>query len=204
MGTDATAFLEFWEGAPDLPVWGRAIDPGTIAWDVNGIESVVDGPVQIGRNYLLYGALAGVRAKSAPLVAPRGLPPTISWHTARRAFRRIHADDVPPEHLVGRNSVSHSEAERRVTRGTGRYGGPSRHGQFDCVTEEVYSASWLYLREVEASLAHHGMTVNEQNIFFASVIASMRLIESRLGPDRARLVFWFDTLEPTFAPADRG
>ena len=193
MGTDATVFLEFWDGPDDVPIWGPVEDFETVVWDIRGIESVVDGPVRVGRNAQLFGALSGIRSPLPSLVPPRGLPPTISRAVALRAFRHIRADDVPPE-VRDPDDVGHSEAERRIANGLAKFGGRLRHGQYDYVTEEVYSASWLYLREVEASLIHHGMTVDEQNVLFASVMASMRLIESRLGSDRTRLVFWFDTL----------
>ncbi len=108
------------------------------------------------------------------------------------AFHPICADDVPTEFAP--DAIRHSEAIRRVESGMARYGGQFCRGNYDFVTAGAFHASWMYVREIEAASAHHGIMSGGDNILFASALASMRLLESRLGPDRSRLVFWFDTM----------
>lgn len=46
-----------------------------------------DASIEIGRNYDLFGLMAGVRGTDAPLFPPRGLPEDVNVQTERDAER---------------------------------------------------------------------------------------------------------------------
>jgi hypothetical protein len=193
MGVDITIFLEYWdiwEAGEGVQPWANSTDPAAVVWNVKGVHSLTDDNFGIGRNYQLFGALAGIRTTLTPLFAPRGLPPIVSEAVARGVMRYIHADDVPDEEVFASDGVHYSKALEKVSRGS-RYGGPLGHKRYDYITEEVNSPSWLYLDEVDAALKHHGIVESEGNFLFEAMMSAMRTLERRLGQHKTRLVFWF-------------
>jgi hypothetical protein len=57
---------------------------------------------------------------------------------------------------------------------------------------DVHTPSWLYLRELKEALAHAGLKMSKQSPEFQAVIAAMQILADHYGPEKVRLVFWFD------------
>jgi len=191
MGTDITVFLEYWQDSDGSPPWGDQADPTVVVWSHRRVHSLADSYFQVGRNYRLFGALAGVRSTVQPLYPPRELPPIISMEVAERVRRPIHADDVPDEEVLAEDGVHYTAALQMVERGC-RYMGPPADGKrYDFITDDLYSASWLYLDEIDLALSHHSISDYDGNYLFAAMMSAMRTLESHLGARATRLVFWF-------------
>ena len=57
---------------------------------------------------------------------------------------------------------------------------------------EVHTPSWLNLRELKEALGHAGLEITKQSPEFQAVIAAMQVLADRYGPEKVRIVFWFD------------
>lgn len=58
------------------------------------VDTIFD-KVSFGRNYTLFGLLAGVRSMDRPVVPPRGVPtqPELSWAASRDYYIKVVPDD---------------------------------------------------------------------------------------------------------------
>lgn len=107
MGCDIHAYVEMYS-KKDLAAGRCFVD--TYASEIN-----------FGRNYDLFGLIAGVRSMSSPIVQPRGLPtnPPLSWMCTNEYFLRIVPDEemngnrsVYGRDLLGQKIISQSELDR--------------------------------------------------------------------------------------------
>ena len=57
---------------------------------------------------------------------------------------------------------------------------------------DYHTASWLVASEIRAALTDWGRPLPECGADFRAVVAAMDELDSGLGSDASRLVFWFD------------
>lgn len=75
------------------------------------------GAINFGRDYLLFGVIAGVRSLETPVVSPRGLPtnPPLGWECSNEYYMRVVSDEeyqTAQRDLLGQKLVSKSELEK--------------------------------------------------------------------------------------------
>lgn len=126
-----------------------------------------------GRNYTLFGYLAGVRRDVTPVVPPRGVPRDLAWAASDDYWLWLEGKD-------------RARAARWVEQGDSVY----RHndaGEPQWVSHPDYHThSWLTPDEFEKALVLAGETTGE----YRALLAAMRSLEK--DGDKVRLVFWFD------------
>lgn len=174
------------------------------------------GRINPGRNYCLFGAMAGVRTGHIPFIIPRGCP----QDCASEAFgdNTIYVSDTQDEDFTGSGSeycYSRKHAEECVDKGHCEW--VELNGHKSWVTNSDYhSHSWLNADEFELAIASYlkasGFQINVPRISAPSalvcdantekawalesiteywaVLASMRCLETQ--GMLTRLIFWFD------------
>lgn len=130
-----------------------------------------------GRDYELFGVLAGVRGQETPLVPLRGLPDhpsiTTSWDNT------VWVSDTEGEKLCSKET-----AESWVRTGCSRWLDDSKRG----VTHpDHHSHTWLTLPEFKAAIAILGRDVAHG---YYGLIAALEEMERRGA--KTRIVMWFD------------
>jgi hypothetical protein len=193
MGADITAFVEYW-GWNTEPIWGQVKDPDLVLIAKPMISSISTGSFNIPGNYPLFFALSGLGTIEPPLHSARGLPPKISEEVGVHSLIAVVGDDTPMEQVNGR--ILRSHADDRVIRGLARYGGLEGGHHRSAITNDIGKyASWLLLREIHAALEFKGLSLKGQSPAFRAVIMAMQELETVIGKDHTRLVFWFDSDE---------
>ena len=115
------------------------------------------GRINPGRNYWMFGMMAGVRLNVTPVVAPRGLPEDVSYSSGSDS--RIYISEVESE-----GCCNAENAARWVADGSSTY--VSNHeGKPTWVTHpDWHSHSWLNANELELAIASYlvksGFSVN--------------------------------------------
>lgn len=103
--------------------------------------------LSFGRDYVLFGLLAGVRHNCSVIVMPRGVPkdPHMSFSANRRYFLDV-VDDTDTSRVVYRtNSITRSEADEYVSKGVSRY---VDTGRTKIVEPGFHTPTWLTLDEL--------------------------------------------------------
>lgn len=103
--------------------------------------------LSFGRDYVLFGFLAGVRHMCPVLVAPRGIPkdPNLSYPASSRYFLDV-IDDTESSRIIYRtNSISRNDAEEYVSKGVSRYVDADRKR---IVEPGFHTPTWLTLDEL--------------------------------------------------------
>ena len=143
--------------------------PNTEGWSDFG------GRVNPGRNYDLFGKLAGVRrSEVTPVVEPRGLPEDISYAASSDAWIYVSSTGS------GEGCCTQEQAERWVGWGA-RYRDPEK---MFISNPDWHTHSWLTTDEYAAAI--EGSSEPE----YAAILAAMRSFEE--NGFQARIVFWFD------------
>ena len=159
MGCDIHCYIEYHDGHDRWSGFGGRINPG--------------------RDYQLFGLLAGVRGAMPPLIPPRGMP-TDAGYSANHDNELAVATSQYPD------GTDSDKAAEWVANGVSKW---ARKG---FVTHpDWHTHSWLTLDEFERVLTAYyvptGQTVSPQ---YCAVREAMR--ELAKGYGAARLVFWFD------------
>ena len=177
MGADIHAFIEY------ETEWG-------------GLREFTRGQLSLPADYPLFHALAGVRSETddPPLFPPRGLPERTSTEILTAYFTPVFADEDVSTRPRPRGAPfyllrSEVEADPRY-RDREQRGGPGR--RWTVADPDWHTPSWLTYREVLAALAHLSLSVAERPVEFRAAVAAMAELAGEFGPDRVRLVFWFD------------
>jgi hypothetical protein len=55
-----------------------------------------------------------------------------------------------------------------------------------------HTPSWLFEQEIAAALDHVGHSEHSVSLEFRAVQQLLRFFDGQLGPNCARIVFWFD------------
>jgi hypothetical protein len=156
------------------------------------------GEINFARDDDLFQALAGdPQSENPPLYPPRGLPEQGSSELKERYFTPIVEDEEAPPDRSGFYMLR-SEVERmmkdkfHVAHLRCHYwGGPD--GPRKLISDpDSHTPSWLTHRELLAALEHHDLSVAEQHVWFRAAVAAMAELAREYGPDRVRMVFWFD------------
>lgn len=136
MGCDIHCYIEYKE--PDSDKWrdfGGCINPG--------------------RNYSMFGAMAGVRVDSIPFVARRGFPADCSYSAFNDNTIYISEGQKEPfKHIDGELYYSPTHAAEYVAKGYCEY--VDRGGRKLWVTNcDHHSHSWLTADEFELAIASY-------------------------------------------------
>jgi hypothetical protein len=133
-----------------------------------------------GRNYTIFGSLAGVREAGPPVVAPRGLPPDLGWEA------------------VGDNTlfICETSGDGYTTPDRAAYYVEKCGSRYESDKQRVthpdwHSHSWLTPKEWDLAIAqakiHRASTWGMPE--YAAISAALHELENY---GDARIVFWFD------------
>jgi hypothetical protein len=142
------------------------------------------GQMNPGRDYALFGTLAGVRGTVAPVVQPRGIPSDVGFWASDDYTLRVGEVTSWEGH-----TVSQADAERFLAHGSTWY----RQEQGHRITHpDWHTPSWVTLPELReamrrANAMHDGRQCDPE---WDAVAAAMEALERR--GHEVRLVFWFD------------
>lgn len=170
MGCDIHAYVE-------VSTWTR---DGKDYWDCK-IENAG------GRDYLMFGIMAGVRVDGVQEIETRGLPPfeDLSWRVQGAAFLRVNDQFKDDE-----GYCSEEDAERYTGYGEMIFEGA---GSQRFVTHpDWHSRSWMTADELARCLGRYMLEskAGPYDLEWDAILAFMRTYEERGA--KARLVFWFD------------
>ena len=200
MGTSIEAFIEIdhSDAAEEFSSWHQ-------------VHSFTHDTFLLHRDYDVFDALAGGRNAAMapedqdparePMVPPRGMPSPRSLSVSQSFFYLV-SDPIdpagPPDSYFWpkHRCVDPDEAEKLI--------------QSDgCVRSEVfqwfngdrlwptvsepglYNASWLWPREFDESLDHHGLVLARLPVDYRILRTIMGMAEDHHGENRVRLVVWF-------------
>lgn len=162
MGCDIHMYVEYQRGGrTDWSNWGARINPG--------------------RDYELFGKLAGVRRKAAPLVPLRGIPSDISFMTDWDWWLWI--SEKNPEHEEFCTLAKAIEWKEHGCRIEERDGKPYRVEHPDW-----HDASWVTPSELGNALEAPAEWSHDDSYW--ALLAAMFCLEQR--GNKVRVVFWFD------------
>lgn len=132
-----------------------------------------------GRDYELFGALAGIRGFPGPIVPIRGLPDDLAMMT--KWDNTIWVSETKPD---TENHCSRENAESWVKTGGSSWIDDTK----DAVTHpDHHSHTWLTVEEFRAAIALVGRDVE---MTYYALLAALDEIEKRGG--KTRVVMWFD------------
>jgi hypothetical protein len=147
--------------------------------------------INVGRNYMLFNIMAGVRGDDQTLFEPRGLPENLSWTTRDHAVLYVN-DDLKPGERSDDSECSRENAERWNSshevrpRGVGGYTDETKKRIYH---PDWHSHSWLNTKEVglviERCKQLGGVTPS-----LVAAHAAMKALDD--AGCTARFVFWFD------------
>ncbi len=200
MGTDIHLFLEY--------NCSRTEDAFSHQRD---IRSLSKGEFFVGRNYELFNAIAGARARSEGGVPenlckfkPRSLPGIVSSTVFHRYYRLI-ADMVSAEHTAFLGpwgiwklpTVAPDQAEEWVKSGLSHYKTADSSADAQVVHRYVsdpewHSPGWLFLDEFFEAIDYAGVVLRNEDIEVKAIVEATSTLEKVLGIRSARWVFWFD------------
>ena len=172
MGCDIHAYLDVIEAEPD---------PNS---NYAGWVSTFASDLSLGRDYSLFGVLAGVRGGTA-VFTPRGLPPFEELGFRTRAEYWLDITDTPPCEYCGEcNHVTPNDVKawggRTLTYKDTTY----------CQHPDWHTPSWLYHHELEEVVEAYP----EDKKYLTNLTGVMALMKTLNGRKRkrSRLIFWFD------------
>lgn len=100
--------------------------------------------ISFGRDYILFGLIAGVRHNA--IISPRGIPtnPSMSYTTSNKYFLRVV--DLPEDEVSCRNNcVARMKAEEYVKQGSSQYTDDSKN---KIIGPDWHTPTWLTLDEL--------------------------------------------------------
>lgn len=103
--------------------------------------------VSFGRDYVLFGLLAGVRHHAHPVISPRGLPndPKMSHQADSRYHMTVLDCPNPEDVFMGFNCISRERAEVYVNSGSTHYSDDKKNRIVD---PAWHTPTWLTLDEL--------------------------------------------------------
>ncbi len=133
-----------------------------------------------GRDYLLFGKLAGVRYSDHQMFAKRGMPSDIGWMVLSDAYLYITEEETDAD-----GSCTLEQAKR--------WGNPiiENNGKpFKTLQPDWHSHSWLSVEEFSGALEKTKEQEYSHDVEYFALLAAAKTIEKE-GYE-VRLVFWFD------------
>lgn len=144
------------------------------------------GRLNPGRNYTMFGQLAGVRSEGRPAVSPRGFPSPTGYVAIMD--NQLYISDSPTT-VDHEEYVTSERAAEWVKSGSSTY--LLRDGQRYAVTHPDYhSHSWLTPDEWEAAIRMTQAWEDYPIPEYEAMLAALRSFEQQ--GFKARVVFWFD------------
>lgn len=139
------------------------------------------GEMSPGRNYRVFGALAGVRSDLPALVEPRGIPDDLSFWTADSYWLGItdKGDEIE-------GMCTPDQAEEWVEYGA-RYRVHEADGRKWVSTPDAHTETWLTGEEWRAAVAS---VDQEWTPAYKAIGAMLKSFED--DGCETRVVFWFD------------
>ena len=138
-----------------------------------------DADLHLGRNYAMFGFLAGVRGLNEPIVEPRGFDDnsSLKWEYCLRVNDEQYSQDAE-------GYTSKERADKYVAGGYSRMIG-------EMVTHpDWHTASWLTADEMKKVLLAYKETYTDLRMkydaMWDAVLAMLKCIPN------SRFVFWFD------------
>ena len=179
MGCDIHLLIEYDEGG-DSPFSQEDL-----------ISQFGEGEIDISRNYFVFNALAGVRGDDLPdpIISPWGIPKIISHEAITSNYSYVIDEG---EKIYDDNYELRSHAEDYVKNGYSHYRDHLNKKNGWVSNPDWHSASWLTYRELKAVL---DVEYIEEKYFpkeLEVVIGTLEVIERLYGPNRSRVIFWFD------------
>ena len=181
MGADIHLFLEYLESE-----------------ELSGWTALADGPLSVGRDYLLFEAIAGVRSVRGyqPKYPPRGIPKKASLAVLERLLYRVAGKDEDLSNTIWR-PVSRKQATQWVTGGHSElYKGSDFFSDLDGTyvrDPNFTSVGWLFRQEVIDSISAAGLDITRAPKEVEVLLSIMHVLEQQYGERCARMVFWFDS-----------
>lgn len=145
------------------------------------------GRINPGRNYLMFGFMAGVRCDEMPHIPPRGAASDMAYKAADD--NRLYISKDCPE---SEGNCSPENAEQWVSRGISEYTDDRK----EFVTNpDWHSYSWLTPSEFRNSLEQcleycASNSEPSDTCEYRAILAALQSFENQ--GFEARLVFWFD------------
>ena len=135
------------------------------------------GEVNVDRNYILFGIMAGVRyCGCSPVVEPKGIPKDISWYTADSYTLYVVDKKTDEEGCCTKEQVKEWNAEE--------------WDEDKIVHPDWHTPSWLTFKELEKVNKKYKKENGGTHFQISAIIASMK--ELGKTDKNSRLVFWFD------------
>lgn len=151
------------------------------------------GRINPGRNYSMFGLIAGVRDnRHPPVVEPRGLPDDLSWPASNDASMII-SDDCQDEE----GYTSSSQAESWVKAGYSEYILDHEGEPYRVTNPDWHSHTWLTPDEFGQAIERYKELFKDDTygncpgIEYIALLAAMRALEND-GKNDVRVVIWFD------------
>lgn len=170
MGCDIHCYLEYRDPNPE---WKP--QDGIVTW--SGWPRI-----NPGRNYEVFGHLAGVRSGVDPVVEPRGIPEDISWETAGDYWMYVN-----DERLEGKRTTTTEKALEWA-----KYGCKLVHKEDGTIQKvshpDWHTHSWITTDEFAQVLGR--MSPSRVSVEYWALLAAMKELEWH--GQEVRLVFWFD------------
>lgn len=175
MGCDIHCYIQYKEKTEDNR-W----------WDCFG------GHIYLGRNYAMFGVLAGVRDKYAPhSFQPKGLLPKekLSWRVKDDLYLTITEDGK------GENEATLEDAMRWFN--GSKIVNDSKGNPYLVLHPDWHSHSWMTIEEYKQALKWYKEYAKEDGIeggvpFDYKVILKVMKVLENNGRNDVLLIFWFD------------
>ena len=141
------------------------------------------GTFDIGRNYVLFGLLAGVRCGGC-LFQPRGLPDDMSFTLRYNASLRVCEEGSD-------GCISREEADGLEACELNKFGGYVDGTKMFVWNPDFHTHSWLSCEELQQVQSAYSAIDGAESPTLAAVLAAMNSLES--SGVRSRFVFYFDS-----------
>jgi hypothetical protein len=146
-----------------------------------------------GRNYTLFGILAGVRGQYEDSFEPKGMVDREEMGWASRGDAYMFIVDRPGEEIHEEGCCSREDAERWT-----QYGCQIIEDKW-IEHPDWHSHSWMSIEELEEAFrrykehatAEWREPVHDVPLEYRALLASMKALEDG-GENEVRVVFWFD------------
>jgi len=158
------------------------------------------GNINLGRNYTMFGFLAGVRREAPGGFSPKGLPEhSLSFRAHEEYFISIYEKENPTDpdsrYTDGEWEISLEQAHRYE-----RYGCKivERDGKpFEISNPDYHSATWLTAKELGDAYRKYNAYCRKVDGWskipseYKTVLQMMKTLEDG-GNNNVEVVFWFD------------
>lgn len=144
--------------------------------------------INLGRNYAMFGKLAGVRSSGPAIVKPRGIPHDIGYDATHDWWLLI--DD---KHADSEAFCSQAQAENYPKYGSRIQAVGEGGNKYACARVEHpdwHTPSWVSAEELVSAISAVDLEYPGDCLEYRAMAAAMKAVEAQ--DYECRLVFWFD------------